>query len=52
VRSLKVSNGADVLLLEGSAAAPVIATQDTHGLGWARGNTANYACGSCVDDTG
>ena len=48
VRSFKASNGADALLLKGSAAAPVIATQDTHGLGWARGNKVFYACGSCV----
>jgi len=48
IHSTKVSNGADTLLLKGSAAAPVIATQDTHGLGWAQGTSVHYACGGCV----
>jgi hypothetical protein len=51
VHSFKVSNGADTLLLKGSAKAPVLATQDTHGLGWAQGTSVSYACGGCVSYT-
>ncbi|MSO95016.1 MAG: hypothetical protein EXQ81_04375 [Thermoleophilia bacterium] len=49
IHALKISNGRDTLLLQGSAGAPAIsATADTHGFGWAQGRKVNLACGSCV----
>ena len=49
IHALKVSNGSDTLLFRGGrGAAPVFATADTHGLGWAQGRRVSFACGSCV----
>jgi hypothetical protein len=48
VHSLKVANASDTLLLRGAAGMPIFATQDTHGLGWARGAKVSFACGGCV----
>jgi hypothetical protein len=49
IRSLKVSNGGDTVLLRGASGnPPLVATQDTHGLGWARGRAISFACASCV----
>jgi hypothetical protein len=49
VRSLQISSGKDVLLLRGvTGKPPLVATQDTHGLGWAKGASVRFACGGCV----
>ena len=52
MHSLKVSNGKDTLLLKApTGGPPVVATLDTHGLGWARGTSVNFACAGCVGYT-
>jgi hypothetical protein len=49
VRSLKVATGTSTLLFRGAAGRPLlVATQDTHGLGWARGRSVGFACASCI----
>lgn len=48
VRSLRVADGNDALLLEGEPGRAVLPTQDTHGLGWAQGRQVHFACGGCV----
>lgn len=49
VHAYRVTGGQDTLLLEGGGSGPaVFATYDTHGLGWARGKTVNFACAGCV----
>ena len=45
---LAVSNGKNTPLLLSTAAKPVVATLDTHGLAWGKGNTANFACAICI----
>jgi hypothetical protein len=44
IRSLALTSRTDTLLLQGAAAA----TLDTHGLGWAHGNSVSFACASCL----
>ncbi len=48
VHARAVGSGADTVLLRGVAAAPPPATLDTHGLGWGRLRTVNFACGGCI----
>ena len=48
VHAYTVAGGKDTLLLKGSRNAAVLATYDTHGLGWARGSTVSFACAGCV----
>jgi hypothetical protein len=48
VHAYTVVGGKDTLLLKGFNKAPVLATYDTHGLGWARGSTVSFACAVCV----
>jgi hypothetical protein len=48
VHVMNFANGHDLLLLKSTAGKPVVATQDTHGLAWGQGTTANFACAVCV----
>jgi len=49
VHAFKISNSKDTLLLKSNGGTPAIfATADTHGLGWAKGTSVNFACGGCV----
>jgi hypothetical protein len=48
VHAYKISGGQDTLLFKGAGKAAVLATYDTHGLGWARGTTVSFACAGCV----
>jgi hypothetical protein len=49
VRSLAVTTGKDTLVLKaGTGSAPVTATLDARGLGWARGRSVSFACAACV----
>lgn len=49
IHAFKISNGKDTLLLKSAVgAAPILATADTHGLGWAQGPKVMFACGGCV----
>ena len=48
VHALRIVGGKDTLLLKAAPGRPVFPTLDTHGLGWARGFTVNFACGGCV----
>jgi hypothetical protein len=45
---LGVTSGKSTPLLLSTAAGPVVATLDAHGLAWGKGNTANYACAGCI----
>lgn len=47
--AFRISDSHDTLLLKGGGATPaVLPTYDTHGLGWGRGTTVNFACAVCV----
>lgn len=48
VHARSVATGADTLLLKGTPAAAVVPTYDTHGLGWAKGASVNFACAVCL----
>lgn len=48
VHVMNISHGNDLLLLKSTQGKPVVATMDTHGLGWGQGTTANYACAVCI----
>ena len=48
VHARSVVTGADTLLLKGTPAAAVVPTYDTHGLGWAKDATVNFACAVCL----
>ncbi len=48
VHLMSFTHGGDLLLLKSTAGKPVVATLDTHGLGWGQGTTANYACAICI----
>lgn len=49
VHALKAADGRDTLLVRGGTAArPVFATLDTHGLAWARGRSLSFACAACI----
>lgn len=48
VHAHRTSGGQDTLLLDSRGGAPVVATYDTHGLGWARGRAVSFACAGCV----
>ena len=47
VHAYGIADGQDTLLLA-AGAAPLSATYDTHGLGWSRGATVNFACAGCI----
>ena len=50
IHAFKISNSKDTLLLKSRSGAPaIVATADTHGLGWAQGTTVNFTCGGCLD---
>jgi hypothetical protein len=48
IHTYNVAGGQDTVLLAGAGKAAVLATYDTHGLGWARGTTVSFACAGCV----